>query len=98
VHTPTELKVTPRHLARNAYLYVRQSTLRQVCFRSSIASARDCTASAGWRRCTRTVGVIECPFGYHRARLWEPSRVHSWGRAGLPVRGAFVSRVITLLP
>ena len=26
-----ELKVTPEHLKRDAYLYVRQSTLRQVC-------------------------------------------------------------------
>jgi hypothetical protein len=30
VHAPIELKVTPRQLARNAYPYVRQSTLPQV--------------------------------------------------------------------
>jgi len=46
--TSSELKVTARHLARTAYLYVRQSSLRQVLEHTE-STARQRSASAGDR-------------------------------------------------
>ncbi len=42
-------KVTPRHLRRAAYLYVRQSTLRQVLENTESTAGSTRCASARWR-------------------------------------------------
>jgi DNA invertase Pin-like site-specific DNA recombinase len=65
VHAQTELKVTPRHLARNAYLYVRQSTLRQVVEHTESATRqyalRQRAIALGWP--TEQIVVIDCDQG-----------------------------------
>jgi hypothetical protein len=42
-------KITPRHLRRQAYLYVRQSTLRQVVENTEVPCASTRSANALWR-------------------------------------------------
>ena len=60
-----DLKVTADHLKRDAYLYVRQSTLRQVAENGESTlrqyALRDRAIAAGWP--TERVHVIDCDLG-----------------------------------
>ena len=60
-----DLKVTADHLKRDAYLYVRQSTLRQVAENGESTlrqyALRDRAIAAGWS--TERVRVIDCDLG-----------------------------------
>jgi hypothetical protein len=47
--TETATKVSASHLARTAYLYVRQSTLRQVMENTESTNASTPCASGPWR-------------------------------------------------
>jgi DNA invertase Pin-like site-specific DNA recombinase len=100
VHTPTELKVTPRHLARNAYLYVRQSTLRQVVEHTESAARqyalRQRAIALGWP--TEQIVVIDCDQGQSgasaadRAGFQQLVAEVGLGHAGI-VLGLEVSRL-----
>ena len=60
-----ELRVTPHHLARNAYLYVRQSTLRQMVEHTESATRqyalRQRAIALGWP--AEQIIVIDCDQG-----------------------------------
>jgi DNA invertase Pin-like site-specific DNA recombinase len=60
-----ESKVTAEHLARDAYLYVRQSTLRQVVENGESTqrqyALRDRAIAAGWP--IERIQVIDCDLG-----------------------------------
>jgi hypothetical protein len=100
VHTPTELKVTPRHLARIAYLYVRQSTLRQVVEHTESAARqyalRQRAIALGWP--TEHIVVIDCDQGQSgasaadRAGFQQLVAEVGLGHAGI-VLGLEVSRL-----
>src|SRR5215207_6802725 len=100
VHAPTELKVTPRHLARTAYLYVRQSTLRQVVEHTESAARqyalRQRAIALGWP--TEQVVVIDCDQGQSgasaadRAGFQQLVAEVGLGHAGI-VLGLEVSRL-----
>jgi hypothetical protein len=47
-------KVTARHLSRSAYLYVRQSTMRQVMENTESSSVCLIVAPSCMRQCPRT--------------------------------------------
>ncbi|MEP6697957.1 MAG: recombinase family protein [Pseudonocardiales bacterium] len=96
----TELKVTPRHLARNAYLYVRQSTLRQVVEHTESAARqyalRQRAIALGWP--TDQIIVIDCDQGQSgasaadRAGFQQLVAEVGLGHAGI-VLGLEVSRL-----
>jgi DNA invertase Pin-like site-specific DNA recombinase/ribosome-associated translation inhibitor RaiA len=100
VHAPIELKVTPRHLARNAYLYVRQSTLRQVVEHTESATRqyalRQRATALGWP--AEQIIVIDCDQGQSgasaadRAGFQQLVAEVGLGHAGI-VLGLEVSRL-----
>ena len=100
MHAPTELKVTPRHLARNAYLYVRQSTLRQVLEHTESAARqyalRQRAIALGWP--AEQIIVIDCDQGQSgasaadRAGFQQLVAEVGLGHAGI-VLGLEVSRL-----
>jgi DNA invertase Pin-like site-specific DNA recombinase/ribosome-associated translation inhibitor RaiA len=100
VHAPIELKVTPRHLARTAYLYVRQSTLRQVVEHTESAARqyalRQRAIALGWP--TEQIVVIDCDQGQSgasaadRAGFQQLVAEVGLGHAGI-VLGLEVSRL-----
>src|ERR1700674_4862203 len=71
-----ELKVTPQHLEHDAYLYIRQSTPRQVLENTESTqrqyALRDRAVALGWPR--ERIQVIDCDLG--------KSGSHSAGRDG----------------
>ena len=95
----TDRKVTADHLRRGAYLYVRQSTLRQV-FENSASTTRqyalrERAVALGWR--TECVIVIDRDLGLSGATADREGFQHlvtevSLGRAGI-VLGLEVSRL-----
>src|SRR6202051_3187043 len=60
-----DLKINADHLRRDAYLYVRQSTLRQVVENGESTqrqyALRDRAVAAGWP--TERIHVIDCDLG-----------------------------------
>ena len=66
-----ESKVTAAHLARDAYLYVRQSTLRQVVENGESTqrqyALRDRAIAAGWP--IERIQVIDCDLGRSGAQV-----------------------------
>src|SRR5258708_8079707 len=60
-----ELKVTPRHLEHDAYLYIRQSTPRQVLENTESTqrqyALRDRAVALGWP--LERIHVIDCDLG-----------------------------------
>jgi hypothetical protein len=60
-----DIKITADHLRRDAYLYVRQSTLRQVAENGESTqrqyALRDRAAASGWP--TERIHVIDCDLG-----------------------------------
>jgi len=94
------LKVTPRHLARTAYLYVRQSTLRQVVEHTESAARqyalRQRAIALGWP--TEQIVVIDCDQGQSgasaadRAGFQQLVAEVGLGHAGI-VLGLEVSRL-----
>ena len=93
-------KVTPSHLKRNAYLYVRQSTLRQV-FENTESTKRQYALrqraiSLGWS--TEQIVVIDCDLGQSgasavdRAGFQQLVAEVGLGQAGI-VLGLEVSRL-----
>ena len=93
-------KVSPKHLDRDAYLYVRQSTLRQVVENTESTqrqyALRERAIALGWP--IERVSVIDCDQGQSGA--WAAGREGfqhlvaevSLGRAGI-VLGLEVSRL-----
>jgi DNA invertase Pin-like site-specific DNA recombinase/predicted DNA-binding transcriptional regulator AlpA len=67
----TEGKVTAEHLARDAYLYIRQSTLRQVVENGESTqrqyALRDRAVAAGWP--IERIQVIDCDLGRSGAQV-----------------------------
>lgn len=59
-------KITERHLSKTAYLYIRQSTLRQVKENTESTirqyALRDKLASLGWD--SQMIEIIDCDLGY----------------------------------
>src|SRR5882757_2074592 len=95
-----ELKVTADHLKRDAYLYVRQSTLRQVAEHGESTqrqyALRDRAIAAGWA--AEHVRVIDCDLGksgssaMKRDGFQELVSEVALGKAGI-VMGLEVSRL-----
>jgi DNA invertase Pin-like site-specific DNA recombinase len=95
-----ELKVTADHLKRDAYLYVRQSTLRQVAEHGESTqrqyALRDRAIAAGWA--AEHVRVIDCDLGKSgssaamRDGFQELVSEVALGKAGI-VMGLEVSRL-----
>ena len=95
-----DLKVTANHLERDAYLYVRQSTLRQVAENGESKlrqyALRDRAIAAGWP--TERVRVIDCDLGKSGASatardgFQELVSEVALGKAGI-VMGLEVSRL-----
>ena len=95
-----DLKVTADHLGRDAYLYVRQSTLRQVAENGESTrrqyALRDRAIAAGWP--TERVRVIDCDLGKSgssataRDGFQELVSEVALGKAGI-VMGLEVSRL-----
>ena len=60
-----ELKITPQHLERDAYLYVRQSTVRQVLENNESTqrqyALRDRAVALGWP--LERIHVLDCDLG-----------------------------------
>ena len=60
-----ELKVTQQHLERDAYLYIRQSTPRQVVENTESTqrqyALRDRAVALGWPR--ERIHVLDCDLG-----------------------------------
>jgi DNA invertase Pin-like site-specific DNA recombinase len=60
-----ELKITPQHLERDAYLYVRQSTVRQVVENNESTqrqyALRDRAVALGWP--LERIHVLDCDLG-----------------------------------
>ena len=78
-------KVTARHLKRHAYLYVRQSTLRQV-FENTESTARQYAlrqraVALGWA--AEQIVVIDCDQGQSGASAWKAATASSswWPRS-----------------
>ena len=98
--TESSLKVGPDHLARTAYLYVRQSTLRQVLNNTESATRqyalRQRAIALGWS--TDRIEVIDCDQGQSgtsaadRAGFQRLIAEVGVGRAGI-VLGLEVSRL-----
>ena len=96
----SDLKVTADHLKRDAYLYVRQSTLRQVAENGESTlrqyALRDRAIAAGWP--TERVRVIDCDLGKSGASatardgFQELVSEVALGKAGI-VMGLEVSRL-----
>ena len=96
----SDLKVTADHLKRDAYLYVRQSTLRQVAENGESTlrqyALRDRAIAAGWP--TERVRVIDCDLGKSgssataRDGFQELVSEVALGKAGI-VMGLEVSRL-----
>ena len=96
----TESKVQARHLSRNAYLYVRQSTLRQVFENTESTklqyALQQRAIALGWR--TEQVVVIDSDLGRSGASVVDREGFQhlvtevSLGRAGI-VMGLEVSRL-----
>jgi len=62
--TTLENKVTTQHLQRSAYLYVRQSTLRQVLENTESTQRQYALKDKRWRWMERSqVVVIDCDLG-----------------------------------
>ena len=98
--TDSSSKVQARHLSRNAYLYVRQSTLRQV-FENTESTKRQYALqqraiALGWR--IEQVVVIDCDLGRSGACAVDREGFQrlvtevGLGRAGI-VMGLEVSRL-----
>lgn len=98
--TEASSKVQPRHLSRNAYLYVRQSTLRQV-FENTESTKRQYALqqraiALGWR--VEQVVVIDSDLGRSGASAVDREGFQrlvtevSLGHAGI-VMGLEVSRL-----
>jgi DNA invertase Pin-like site-specific DNA recombinase len=98
--TESSSKVQARHLSRNAYLYVRQSTLRQV-FENTESTQRQYALqqraiALGWR--LEQVAVIDCDLGRSGASAVDREGFQrlvtevGLGRAGI-VMGLEVSRL-----
>src|SRR6266571_5385514 len=95
-----ELKVTPQHLAHDAYLYVRQSTLRQVLENTESTvrqyALRDRAVALGWP--LERVVVIDTDLGQSGASAADREVFQrlvtevSLGRAGIGL-GLEVSRL-----
>ena len=95
-----DLKVTANHLERDAYLYVRQSTLRQVAENGESTlrqyALRDRAIATGWP--TERVRVIDCDLGKSGASatardgFQELVSEVALGKAGI-VMGLEVSRL-----
>jgi DNA invertase Pin-like site-specific DNA recombinase len=100
VDTVTSQKVTSRHLTRTAYLYVRQSTLRQVLANTESATRqyalRQRAVALGWA--AEQVVVIDCDQGHSGASAADREGFQrlvaevGMGRAGI-VLGLEVSRL-----
>jgi DNA invertase Pin-like site-specific DNA recombinase len=98
--TPNAPQVTPRHLARNAYLYVRQSTLRQVLEHTESTARqyalRQRALALGWP--AEQIVVIDCDQGQSgasaadRAGFQQLVAEVGLGHAGI-VLGLEVSRL-----
>src|ERR1700681_122520 len=94
------LKVQPHHLERDAYLYIRQSSMRQVI--ENVESTkrqyalRSRAIARGWRE--DEIVAVDCDQGESRASAASPEGFHhlvaqvSTGRAGI-VMGLEVSRI-----
>lgn len=100
MNTESSSKVQARHLSRNAYLYVRQSTLRQV-FENTESTQRQYAlqqraVALGWR--LEQVAVIDCDLGRSGASAVDREGFQrlvtevGLGRAGI-VMGLEVSRL-----
>lgn len=99
-HTEPSSKVTPRHLRRDAYLYVRQSTLRQVVENTESTqrqyALRQRAIALGWP--TERVIVIDSDLGQSAASAADRAGFQrlvaevGLGRAGI-VLGLEVSRL-----
>jgi DNA invertase Pin-like site-specific DNA recombinase len=94
---PEEQKVRAEHLRRDAYLYVRQSTLRQVIENTESTerqyALRDCAVTLGWPR--EQVIVIDSDLGQSgadRAGFQKFVAEVSIGRVGI-VLGLEISRL-----
>ena len=98
--SPTHQKVTASHLERNAYLYVRQSSMQQV-FENTESTQRQYAlrqraVALGWR--SEDVVVIDCDQGQSGASAADREGFQqlvtevSLGRAGV-VLGLEVSRL-----
>src|SRR2546422_11395328 len=65
-----ELKVTPRHLEHDAYLYIRQSTPRQVLENTESTqrqyALRDRAIALGWPH--ERIHVLDCDLGKSGSR------------------------------
>jgi len=93
-------KVRPEHLDRNAYLYIRQSTLRQVVENSESTkrqyALRDRALALGWD--AQQIVVIDCDLGQSGASAADREGFQklvtevTMGRAGI-VLGLEVSRL-----
>jgi DNA invertase Pin-like site-specific DNA recombinase len=95
-----ELKVTPRHLEHDAYLYIRQSTPRQVLENTESTqrqyALRDRAVALGWPR--ERIHVLDCDLGKSGSRSAGRDGFQklvsevALGKAGL-VMGLEVSRL-----
>ena len=76
----TESKVQARHLSRNAYLYVRQSTLRQVFENTESTklqyALQQRAIALGWR--TEQVVIIDSDLGRSGASVVDREGSSSW--------------------
>lgn len=100
MNEPQATKVTTRHLARNAYLYVRQSTLRQVLEHTESTARqyalRQRAVALGWP--AEQIVVVDCDQGQSgasavdRAGFQQLVAEVSLGHAGI-VLGLEVSRL-----
>jgi DNA invertase Pin-like site-specific DNA recombinase len=79
-----DIKVTDDHLARDAYLYVRQSTLRQVTEHGESTqrqyALRERAVAAGWP--VERVHVIDCDLGKSGSSATARKRVPGTRRRG----------------
>ena len=76
-----ELKITPQHIERDAYLYVRQSTVRQVVENNESTqrqyALRDRAVALGWQ--LEKIHVLDCDRQV-RLSLSRPRRVSETGQ------------------
>ena len=82
-------KVTPARLRRDAYLYIRQSTLYQVIHNTESTGRqydlKHRAAALGWPE--DKIHVIDIDQGHSGASRRRPGRVPAPGRRGLPGPG-----------
>src|SRR5881296_3201878 len=100
MNTETHQKITATHLKRNAYLYVRQSTLRQVVSNTESTqrqyALRQRAVALGWA--AEQIVVIDCDQGHSGASSVDREGFQrlvaevGMGRAGI-VLGLEVSRL-----